>query len=79
MNASEQTLKRAKSFHIRVVRMSEAVDAAGRFDRTAEFYDETREPMAEEAAEKAALVLSRDGCRRILEVGVGTGRIASRS
>ncbi len=56
--------------------MSDAVGAAGRFDRTAEFYDETREPLTEEAADKAALVLSRDGCRRILEVGVGTGRIA---
>ena len=56
--------------------MSEAVDTAGRFDRTAEVYDETREPLTEEALDKAALVLSKDGCRRILEVGVGTGRIA---
>jgi len=56
--------------------MSEAVDAAGRFDRTAEVYDDTRQPLTEEALDKAALLLSRDGCRQILEVGVGTGRIA---
>jgi len=56
--------------------MSQAADTAGRFDRTADIYDETREPLTEEAVDKAALILSRDGCRRILEVGVGTGRIA---
>jgi len=46
--------------------MSEAVDAAGRFDRTAEVYDDTRQPLTEEALDKAALLLSRDGCRQIL-------------
>lgn len=56
--------------------MSDAVDTAERFDRTAEVYDETRMPLTDEALDKAALILSRDGCRQILEVGVGTGRIA---
>ena len=39
-------------------------------------YDETREPLTEEALDEAASILSDDGCRRILEVGIGTGRIA---
>jgi ubiquinone/menaquinone biosynthesis C-methylase UbiE len=56
--------------------MSEPVGTAERFDRTAEIYDETREPLTDEALDKAALILSKDGCRQILEVGVGTGRIA---
>jgi len=45
--------------------MSEAVDTAGRFGTTAEIYDETREPLAEEAVDKAALVRSNDSCTRI--------------
>jgi ubiquinone/menaquinone biosynthesis C-methylase UbiE len=56
--------------------MSGAVDSAGRFDKVADVYDDTREPLSEEALDKAAHVLSKDGCRQILEVGVGTGRIA---
>jgi ubiquinone/menaquinone biosynthesis C-methylase UbiE len=56
--------------------MSETVDTAERFDRTAEVYDDTRMSLTDEAIDKAALILSRDGCRQILEVGVGTGRIA---
>lgn len=48
--------------------MSEAVDTAGRFDKTADIYDETREPLSEEAFDTAAQVLAKDGCRRILEV-----------
>lgn len=56
--------------------MSEAVDTAERFDRTAEIYDDTREALTEEALDTAAHILARDGCRRLLEVGVGTGRIA---
>ena len=54
----------------------QAPDIAGRFDRISEVYDETREPLTEEALDKVTLVLSNDGCRRILEVGIGTGRIA---
>ena len=56
--------------------MNNSQDVADRFDRVSDVYDETREPLAEEALDKAALVLSNDGCKRILEVGVGTGRIA---
>jgi ubiquinone/menaquinone biosynthesis C-methylase UbiE len=56
--------------------MSQAQETAARFDRISGIYDETREPLTQEAIEKAALILSNDGCRRILEVGVGTGRIA---
>jgi ubiquinone/menaquinone biosynthesis C-methylase UbiE len=56
--------------------MTQASDVADRFDRISEVYDETREPLTEEALDKAALVLSNDGCKRILEVGIGTGRIA---
>jgi ubiquinone/menaquinone biosynthesis C-methylase UbiE len=56
--------------------MSHAVDTAGRFDRTADTYDDTREPLSQEAIDKAASVLSADGCKKILEVGIGTGRIA---
>ncbi|MGP8124398.1 MAG: class I SAM-dependent methyltransferase [Nitrososphaerales archaeon] len=56
--------------------MNRAPDVAERFDRISKVYDETREPLAEEALDKAALVLLNDGCSRILEVGIGTGRIA---
>jgi SAM-dependent methyltransferase len=56
--------------------MDQALDTAERFDRISEVYDETREPLTKEAIDKAALLLSNDGCKRILEVGIGTGRIA---
>jgi ubiquinone/menaquinone biosynthesis C-methylase UbiE len=56
--------------------MDQALDTAERFDRISEVYDETREPLTEEALDKAARILSNDGCKLILEVGIGTGRIA---
>jgi len=56
--------------------MNRALDTAQRFDRISEVYDETREPLTEEAFDKAASILTKDGCKRILEVGIGTGRIA---
>jgi ubiquinone/menaquinone biosynthesis C-methylase UbiE len=56
--------------------MNQALDTAERFDKISEVYDETREPLTQEAIDKAALILSNDGCKRILEVGIGTGRIA---
>jgi SAM-dependent methyltransferase len=74
-DASERLKRKAASLET-VALMSHAVDTAGRFDRTADIYDETREALSEEAIDKASLVLSKDGCRRILEVGIGTGRIA---
>jgi ubiquinone/menaquinone biosynthesis C-methylase UbiE len=56
--------------------MNQALDTAERFDRISEVYDEAREPLTKEAIDKAALLLSNDGCKRILEVGIGTGRTA---
>lgn len=49
---------------------------ATRFDRISEVYDETREPLTAEAVDKVASFLRSDGSRSVLEVGVGTGRIA---
>jgi SAM-dependent methyltransferase len=56
--------------------MDETQYTIDRFDRIADIYDETREPLSEQALDLAAQVLSRDGCRNLIEVGVGTGRIA---
>lgn len=56
--------------------MSRTNEVAERFDRISEVYDETREPLSNEATERLAQVLSRDGSRKLLEVGIGTGRIA---
>lgn len=49
---------------------------AARFNTVADTYDETREPLSGEALDRIASILSRDWCRMLLEVGVGTGRIA---
>ena len=56
--------------------MSQSKDTAARYDRIAEVYDETREPLTPAAFDGFARILTRDGSRRILEAGVGTGRIA---
>jgi SAM-dependent methyltransferase len=56
--------------------LSGAGEVAARFDRVSEVYDETREPLTEEAVDRLAQILSRDGLSSLLEVGVGTGRIA---
>lgn len=56
--------------------MSQPTDTAARFDRISDVYDETREPLTSEALDKVATILTRHGDRRILEAGVGTGRIA---
>ena len=56
--------------------MEGASDVAARFDRIAAQYDETREQLMEEALDRVAAILHRDGVHSILEVGVGTGRIA---
>jgi SAM-dependent methyltransferase len=50
---------------------------AARFDRISEVYDETREPLGPEAADRVVDFLSGEAVRKVLEVGVGTGRIAS--
>ncbi len=51
-------------------------EVASRFDRISDVYDETREPLSGEAIDRAAAILRADGCSSILELGVGTGRIA---
>jgi ubiquinone/menaquinone biosynthesis C-methylase UbiE len=56
--------------------MSTVRETAARFDKIAEVYDDTREPLSHGAMEKVASILARDGCKHLLEVGVGTGRIA---
>jgi SAM-dependent methyltransferase len=40
-------------------------------------YDETREPLEPEAVDRLADFLVKEDCKKILEVGVGTGRIAA--
>jgi len=49
---------------------------ASRFDRVAGVYDETRQPLSNEAIDRASAVLREDGIAQVLEAGVGTGRIA---
>jgi len=56
--------------------MSETIDVAEQFDRISQVYDETREPLKEAAVEKIKNTLLRDGCSSVVEVGVGTGRVA---
>ena len=48
-----------------------------RFDRAAAYYDRTR-ALPPEVVERQAEILGGElsGCRRVLEIGVGTGRIA---
>jgi SAM-dependent methyltransferase len=49
---------------------------AARYDRVSEVYDETREPLTKDEVDRLADVLRKHGVQSILEVGVGTGRIA---
>jgi ubiquinone/menaquinone biosynthesis C-methylase UbiE len=56
--------------------MSQAVNIATQFDRISQVYDETREPLKEAAVDKIKDILLRNGCSSIIEVGVGTGRVA---
>ena len=49
---------------------------AERFNRLSDIYDETREPLSDAALDKVAEILSADGVHKILEAGIGTGRIA---
>jgi ubiquinone/menaquinone biosynthesis C-methylase UbiE len=56
--------------------MSQAANIATRFDRISQIYDETREPLNEAAVNKIRKILRRDDCSSIVEVGVGTGRVA---
>ncbi len=46
------------------------------FDRIADVYDETRRALDEETVRGIKDMLTKHGCRSILEIGVGTGRVA---
>ena len=56
--------------------MGISTDTATRYDKISEVYDETREPLSPEAMNRFASILARNGDHRILEAGVGTGRLA---
>jgi len=56
--------------------VSQATDIAMQFDRISQIYDETREPLKEKALNKIKDILLRDNCCSIIDVGVGTGRVA---
>ena len=46
------------------------------FDEIAQVYDETRRPLDEETVRGMKEMLTKHGCHSILEIGVGTGRVA---
>ena len=56
--------------------MSLSTDTASRYDQISGVYDETREPLSTDALDRLAAILVKSGDRRLLEAGVGTGRIA---
>jgi SAM-dependent methyltransferase len=58
--------------------MSQSVDSVS-FDRAADYYDATRSLPAEVARAQTALLLDELGepARPVLEIGIGTGRIAA--
>jgi ubiquinone/menaquinone biosynthesis C-methylase UbiE len=47
------------------------------FDRIAEFYDETRRALDGQTLDGLKAALSTHGCRSVLEIGVGTGRVSA--
>lgn len=46
------------------------------FDRIADVYDDTRRALDEETLGGIKEMLSKHGCRSILEIGIGTGRVS---
>ena len=50
--------------------------ATAEFDGIAGVYDETRRPIDSETLQGLTSMLSAHGCKTILEVGVGTGRVS---
>ena len=56
--------------------MSQLINTATQFDRISQVYDETRIPLRKATVEKIVSILATDGCSTILEIGVGTGRVA---
>jgi ubiquinone/menaquinone biosynthesis C-methylase UbiE len=51
--------------------------ASPEFDRIADVYDETRRALDVETLNGMKAVLDRHGCRSLLEIGVGTGRVSA--
>jgi len=51
-------------------------ETAARFNRISAVYDGTRQPLSDEAVDRAAKILRGDCVKFILEAGVGTGRVA---
>ena len=51
-------------------------EVAAQFDQISLVYDETRDPLDSETVDRLAEVLARVGVSSLLEVGVGTGRVA---
>jgi SAM-dependent methyltransferase len=56
--------------------MSQVINTATQFDRISRVYDETRDSLKKTTIDKIASVLLKDGCSSILEIGIGTGRVA---
>jgi SAM-dependent methyltransferase len=46
------------------------------FDRIADVYDETRDPLPPSVLTTVEAMLTETQCHRVLEIGVGTGRVA---
>ena len=46
------------------------------FDGIAEVYDETRKPIDSETLNGLSSMLAAHGCKTVLEIGVGTGRVS---
>lgn len=57
-------------------RMRQVGNTANQFDEISPVYDETREPLKGTTVNKIESILLRDSCKSIIEVGVGTGRVA---
>ena len=51
-------------------------DVAAQFDQISAVYDETRDPLDPDTVDRLSDALRASGVRSILEVGVGTGRVA---
>ncbi len=52
-------------------------NVVGAFNEISEVYDQTRDPLAPAVLEKLRATLAEWGIERILEVGVGTGRVSA--
>ncbi len=46
------------------------------YDGIADVYDETRRPLHQETQRRLVAILREHGCRSVLEIGVGTGRVS---